>query len=238
MRRILRRKYLNMELAKNKLGIWTVYEVAWLSTFSAIAAILTVIWQDSFWGFTVFFSGVLCVVLAAKGIIWTYAFGMYNTFGYAYLAYQNGLYGELGLNLLFFVPMNIVGFFMWKDHLDSKENVRMLKLGMKKFLVVVAGCLLSILILGYGLSMISTQNTPYIDAITNVLSVVATLLMVKRYKEQWIIYILINIFTIVMWSIRAFNGSGDAPLMIVMWSAYLINAIYGYYVWNKGAKTI
>jgi nicotinamide mononucleotide transporter len=61
-----------------------------------------------------------------------------------------------------------------------------------------------------------------------------TFLMVWRYKEQWLVYIILNLFTILMWSIRAVNGSPDGAMMIVMWSAYLVNAVYGYYNWSKG----
>ncbi len=80
---------------------WKPYEVVWLLLFSSIGIILTVVWKDNLFGFSVFMTGILCVVMAAKGNIWTYFFGMYNTFGYAYLAWNNHLYGEVFLNLLF-----------------------------------------------------------------------------------------------------------------------------------------
>lgn len=174
-------------------------------------------------------------MLAAKGNILTYVFGMYNTLGYAYLAYNNGLYGELGLNMLFFVPMNIVGFVMWRRHVENGK-LRMLQMKQSNFALLAFACGLAILGLGFGLSLIPGQNSPYIDATTNILSIVATILMVKRYKEQWLLYIVLNIFTIIMWTLRTVNGSSDGPMMIVMWSAYLINAIYGFTVWHKGAQ--
>ncbi|HOY19121.1 MAG TPA: nicotinamide riboside transporter PnuC [Haliscomenobacter sp.] len=214
---------------------WNIYEISWLLVFSSIALVLSILWKNSLFDFSVFLSGVLCVVLAAKGHIWTYGFGMYNSFAYAYLAYTNGLYGEMGLNLFFFVPMNIVGYLLWKPKLDG-TYVRMRALIWRQTLLTVLANLLGIAIMGYFLAKIPGQNTPYIDATTNVLSIVATILMVFRYREQWLLYILLNIFTVLMWSIRTAEGSPEGPLMIVMWSAYLINAGYGYYTWNRGAK--
>ena len=213
---------------------WKPYEIIWILSFSTIAIILSVLSKDSIFNFTVFLTGVLCVVLAAKGNIWTYIFGMYNTFGYAYLSHENGLYGEMGLNLFFFVPMNVVGYFMWKKHLNE-EIVEMRKLPLKSTLFLLACCILGIIGLGYLLSLISGQNTPYIDSTTNILSIAATFLMVFRYKEQWILYIILNVFTIIMWFIRLKNGSPDGAIMIVMWSAYLVNAVYGYYNWSIGS---
>ncbi len=220
---------------KKVAGNWNLFEIAWLVLFTSIAIGFTVISKDSLFGFTVFITGVLCVVLTAKGSLMSYAFGMYNTFGYAYLAYINGLFGEVMLNLLFFVPMNVIGFYMWKNNRqDGKLTMRQMEL--KGLLLVGAVCVLGCLLLGFGLSFIPGQNSPYIDAITMVLSVVATFLMVRRFKEQWLVYIVLNMFTVLLWVIRMLEGSGEGILMIVMWSAYLVNAVYGYYNWNKGAK--
>lgn len=220
---------------KNVAGSWKLFEVLWLVLFTSIAISFTLITKDSLFGFTVFITGVLCVVLTAKGKLMSYVFGIYNTFGYAYLAYINGLFGEVMLNLLFFVPMNVVGFYMWKKNFHSgKLSMRQMEL--KGMLLVGTVCIMGSLLLGFGLSFISGQNSPYIDAITTVLSIVATILMVRRFKEQWLVYIVLNMFTVLLWAIRMLDGSDEGPLMIVMWSAYLINATYGYYNWNKGAK--
>lgn len=218
-------------------GGWNLFEIVWLVLFTSIAIAFTVISKDSLFGFTVFITGVLCVVLAAKGNLMSYVFGMYNTVGYAYLAYINGLFGEVMLNLLFFVPMNVVGFYMWKNNRqDGKLSMRQMDL--KGLFLVGAVCVIGCLLLGIGLSFIPGQNSPYIDAITTVLSIVATFLMVRRFKEQWLVYIVLNMFTVLLWVIRMLEGSGEGLLMIVMWSAYLVNAAYGYYNWNKGAKEV
>lgn len=216
-------------------GSWNGFEVVWLVIFTLIAIGFTIVSKDSFLGFTVFITGVLCVVLTAKGKLMSYVFGMYNTFGYAYLAYINGLFGEVMLNLLFFVPMNVVGFYMWKKNMMS-GRLSMRQMEAKGMLLTTTVCISGALLLGYSLSFIPAQNSPYIDAITTVLSVVATILMVRRFKEQWLVYIVLNLFTVLLWVIRTVEGSGEGLLMIVMWSAYLINAVYGYYNWNKGAK--
>ncbi|OKP93110.1 nicotinamide mononucleotide transporter [Paenibacillus sp. P3E] len=220
---------------KRAVGGWKLFEVVWLVLFTLIAVSFTFLSKDSFFGFTVFITGVLCVVLTAKGKLMSYVFGMYNTFGYAYLAYVNGLFGEVTLNLMFFVPMNVAGFYMWKKNFQSgKLSMRQMEL--KGMFLALAVCIVGSLLLGFSLSFISGQNSPYIDAITTVLSIVATILMVRRFKEQWLVYIVLNMFTVLLWVIRTLEGSGEGLLMIVMWSAYLINAAYGYYNWNKGAK--
>ena len=216
---------------------WNAFELGWLIAFSAVAVGLSVVWGDSPLNFSVFLTGVLCVVLAAKGHLWTYVFGMYNTIGYAYVAHGNGLFGEMGLNLLFFLPMNVIGFLMWQRKMQG-DTVIMRGMSSLALAGVVALCLAASLGLGRLLSLIEGQNTPYIDAATNVLSIAATFLMVWRFKEQWLLYIVLNVFTVAMWFIRTAHGSSDGPMMIVMWSAYLVNACYGWYNWNRGSRRV
>jgi nicotinamide mononucleotide transporter len=222
---------------KRVVGGWNWFEIGWLLLFTTIAVGFTVISKDSLLGFTVFITGVLCVVLAAKGNLMSYVFGMYNTVGYAYLAYTNGLFGEVMLNVLFFVPMNVIGFLMWRKNRPGGK-LTMRQLDFRGLLLVGGICVVGCLLLGFGLSFIPGQNSPYIDATTTVLSIVATFLMVNRFKEQWLVYIVLNLFTVLLWAIRMMEGSSEGLLMIVMWSAYLVNAGYGYYIWNKGAKEV
>lgn len=214
---------------------WHPFEIVWLCSFSLISVVLSIVWQDSLFGLTVFFTGVVCVVLAAKGSIWTYAFGAYNTLGYAWVSYVSGLYGETMLNALFFFPMQIIGWLLWKNRMADTE-VKMRQMPLKRMMFLFAGCTLAVIAYGTWLSTLPGQQTPYLDAVTNVLSVFAMILMALRFREQWGLWIVVNVVSITMWSLRLFDGSPDAGTMVVMWSAYLVNSVYGWVRWSKGAN--
>lgn len=216
---------------------WNVFEISWIIIFVSIGIIITITTGDSFLNFLVLITGILCVISAAKGIVFTYVFGIINSILYSYIAYNNGLFGEVGLNILFYVPMNILGFFMWRKHL-SNNIVIMKKMKIKNTILtfLVSGFL--IFILGLFLSSLHGQNTPYLDASTNIIGITATFLMVWRFREQWMLYIILNLLTITMWFIRFINGSSDGSIMILMWTAFLINSVYGFYNWSKNAKSI
>ena len=211
---------------------WSKWEIVWLVTFSAVAIALSIIWKDTIFGFSVFLTGVICVVLVAKGNIWNYAWGTYNVIGYAYLSYINGYFGEVMLNAAYFLPMQLVGFLLWKRKMRGAE-VQMKKMQLWQIgvmLLLAAGT-----IFGYGkiLSMISGQNAPLLDSTSTVLSVIAMILMAMRYSEQWLLWIIVNVASIALWSLRLGSGVEGAAPMVVMWSAYLVNAVYGYITWNK-----
>ena len=215
---------------------WNVFEIVWLFSFIFIGCIITLVQHDTWFNFVVLLSGILCVVLAAKGNILNYSFGLFNSCAYAWICYNNGLYGEMGLNLLFFVPTALIGMLLWQKHTKEKQLQQAYTLRQAYLILIILSNIGCIAILGYLLAQIATQNTPYIDATTNILAITATILMLLRFKEQWWFYITLNIFSILMWAIRTIDGSGDGAMMLLMWSAFLINAIYGYYNWNKLAQ--
>lgn len=65
------------------------------------------------------------------------------------------------------------------------------------------------------------------DSATNVMAVIAQLLMMLRYREQWIWWLLIDLLCIKMWFVAG-NWS-----MVAMYIAWTINCLYGWYNWKK-----
>ena len=112
----------------------------------------------------------------------------------------------------------------------------MRQLAWPRRLFIAVICIVCTIGLGLLLRLNPNQNTPFIDATTNVLSVVATFLMMWRYKEQWLLYIVLNIVTIVMWTLRLMAGAESGNVMVLMWSLFLLNAVFGYWRWHMGAK--
>jgi nicotinamide mononucleotide transporter len=208
----------------------------WLAFLLVTGVSLSTYLVTSIFDATVLLSGILCVGLIAVGRREGYLIGLYNSLTYSILAYGNGLFGEVYLNLLFFVPTGVIGYVTWSRHTKSDMTVEMRQLCRSQRLAVVAICVACTMGLGFLLKLNPHQNTPFIDASTNVLSVVATLLMVWRFKEQWLLYILLNIITIGMWFLRFRAGGAAGDLMILMWSLFLLNALFGYWRWHGGTK--
>ena len=58
---------------------------------------------------------------------------------------------------------------------------------------------------------------------------------IGRFMEQWILWMIINVFSITMWSLLLGTPEGSVT-MIIMFSAYLINGVYGFRNWLKLSK--
>ena len=65
--------------------------------------------------------GIICIFFCAKASISNYVFGLINTVVYiVYLAYWK-IYGTMCLELLLYLPANIIGWILWTKHRDQKE---------------------------------------------------------------------------------------------------------------------
>jgi nicotinamide mononucleotide transporter len=211
-------------------------DLAWLAFLVVVGGGLSAYLATSAFDATVSLSGILCVGLIALGRREGYLVGLYNSIAYSVLAFRNELFGEVYLNLLFFVPTGVLGYVLWSRHTGLGKTVVMRQLGWGQRAWVAGVCVAGALGLGWLLGLNPRQNTPFVDASTNVLSVVATLLMMGRFKEQWLLYILLNVLSIVMWSLRYRAGGAAGDLMVLMWSLYLVNAVFGAWRWHLGAK--
>ena len=174
-------------------------------------------------------AGVISVVLCAKGKISFYFIGFVQTISYLFLAWQNQFYGEVLENIFYLVTM-IWGIFVWKKNMeynnDGTSDVKAKKFTITQWILALVGTIVATAFMGYWLTTIGSAQA-YTDAATNVMAIFAQILMVRRSRDQWIWWILIDLLCIKMWFVAG-NWS-----MVAMYIAWTINAIYGWYNWSK-----
>ena len=186
-------------------------------------------------------AGVLCVVLVAKGSIWNYVFGLVNVSMYAYISYKASLFGDAALNALYYLPMQFIGWWQWRKRgasLSSSEasgntvQVNARRFSLKERMVLAFGCVAAVIACGFLLEHLGDPQ-PFKDSATTVLSIVAQALMALAFMEQWVLWIITNIISVIMWAVCMARGEAHAALMVIMWSFYLLNSINGLRVWLK-----
>lgn len=188
-------------------------------------------------------AGVLCVVLVAKGSIWNYFFGLINVSMYAYISYKASLYGDAALNALYYVPMQFIGWWQWRKRgaaiskSESKDGVQVKarRFSWKQRVVLFAGCAAAVVAGAFVLKYVGDPQ-PLKDSTTTVLSIVAQALMALAFMEQWILWIITNIVSVIMWCVCVARGEAHAAVMVIMWSFYLLNSINGLKVWYSLSK--
>ncbi len=177
-------------------------------------------------------SGVICVVLCAKGNIFNYLFGLINVALYAYISYKADLYGDAVLNAIYYVPMQFIGWYSWLKKREAQDSVTVIskKMNTRERIALTLFSLLMVILVGFILGKLNDPQ-PYKDSATTVLSVIAMFLMVKAYTEQWALWIVVNALSVIMWIVAFLRGDAHSMLMVIMWVFYLVNSINGWYTW-------
>lgn len=224
------------EFIKKELQGWKDFEIIGLIIVFSIILINATVLNDNPAAIINAICGILYTIIAGKGKISCYFFGLLGSGCYIFLSFKNALWGNMLLYLCYYIPMQILGIFKWKQHLktESKEIVK-IKLNIKEQIIIsiigLIGCIITILILHY-----LNDKSPIIDGITTFLSILGMYLTVRRAIEQWIVWMIVNGLSFIMWlDLIIFSGT-KAYSTVLMWGVYFILAIYFYIEWKKEIK--
>lgn len=171
--------------------------------------------------------GICSVVLGAQGNILTFVFGFAQVATYTYLCCVERFYAEIAINIYYFITM-IYGVYCWRNRLSNNSlQVQTRRLSIK---LLAWGMLLIVLfswLTGWLLARFTDDPQPYMDAFTTVPAIAAQLLMVLAYREQWYLWLVVDVLAVVMW-LRAENYC-----MAAQYVFWCVNCIYGYIQWTR-----
>ena len=195
--------------------------------------------------------GVVNTVLSANGNIWTFLFGVLDVCICSYANLDSGNMGQFLQHVLYFLPMQFVGFWQWRKRgAGTKEKVKARRLTGKQWIYVVSAFVAGTA-LAYGILYwidLAQMNKGYIqeidkakillDATVVVLNILGQVLMSFAYADQWYLWNLVNIFSIMLWTNRLLSdqASSYTIVMVIKYSFYLLNSINGLRIWLKLSK--
>ena len=188
---------------------------AWLTVINFISAIC----------------GVFCIFFCAKASISNFVFGLVNTIVYAIYLFYWHIWGTFGLEMLVYLPFNILSWIIWSRHRDEqqKELTKAKKLTVWQDVAVGAIIIASTFIYHSILVQIGGE-VPWLDAATVAIGIIATGLEMLRYREQYALWIITDVVAVAMF-VQHFD-----PVYLTKKSIYLIMAIIGLINWCKLQK--
>lgn len=221
-------------LREELFGGWSKKEAIYAWTLIALQVLFYVIYPDSFWGFIAGTSGTICVLLVAKRKISNYFFGFIQTGIIMVLGFQAFLIGETGENIFYFITQ-FWGIKQWKENMVKDEDketkvVETRKFTAKDWIVWSTVTLVGAFGLGYVFNSFGGTQ-PFLDSYTLVAALIGQVLMLYRFREQWLFWITLNAVSLYQW-VTLGNMS-----LAAMYIAFLINSLYGYWNWSQESKS-
>ena len=191
--------------------------------------------------------GILAVVFSANGRIFTFVFGLLDVAIYAVMCFISWYHGGAGLgnaiiNGLYFVPMQFVGYAQWRKRgAETHNQVRARRFSGRQWTLYSALFLVGTLVVYFALCAADREAAGkflrvavLMDAVSMVCNILGQYLLSTAYMEQWVFWILVNISSVVMWTVSLRQSSDMySVIYVVKYAFYLLNSLNGLRIWLK-----
>ena len=202
------------------------YFWAYFALFGAfIQTLVFLLTQDSYLSFVSGLAGVFSVVLCSeKSISGFYFWSFVQIITFTIICCQENLYAKLIENAFYAVTL-IGGLFIWNN---NKKDEKVVPREMSSKSLIILGVINLILVFGgYFLLKTTNDSMPFMDGLTTITAIIAQILMIMRYREQWVFWLAVDLASIILW---ASIGNYYMVIQYVFWT---LNCFYGYYKWGR-----
>ena len=149
------------------------------------------------------------------------------------LYWSHGLYGDAGM-ACYYTLAACYGLYIWKfkKTRKKKESLPIIFMPRDQYLPSLLFFLISWGFIYYILITWTNSTVPLLDSFTNAMSFVGLWALARKYVEQWIFWIIVDIVCTFL-SIQK-----GIPVQAMLYGLYVVSAIAGYQKWKRVAKTV
>ena len=149
------------------------------------------------------------------------------------LYWQHGLYGDAGM-ACYYTLAAFYGLFVWKfvKTRKKKEPLPIVYMPRGKYLPALIFFFVSWGAVYYVLITWTDSTVPVLDSFTNALSFVGMWALARKYVEQWLFWMVVDIVCTALYIHKGI------PFKAALYALYVFIAIAGYYKWRSVAKKV
>ncbi len=159
-----------------------------------------------------------------------YPAGLINVSIYVWLCFKSGLFANMGINVFYFL-VSLFGWYQWSRKHGEEEKLKVTTLSPKQILLALSSILMLTAILWKILQELPESASPFFDAFTTAVFIVAMILQAFKKLESWILWIVGDVIAIPLFAINGLVFTGFQYL------AFLFLAVSGYISWKKSLIT-
>ena len=149
-----------------------------------------------------------------------------------YLYWSHGLYGDAGMSC-YYTLAACYGLIIWKFKKTGKkkESLPIIFMPHNKYLPSLLFFLISWGFIYYILVTWTNSTVPLFDSFTNAMSFVGLWALARKYVEQWIFWIIVDVVCTFLYIQKGI------PFKAMLYGLYVVIAVAGYQKWKRVAKT-
>lgn len=177
--------------------------------------------------------GLLYIYFEYRASIWLWALSIIMPLIDIALYLDAGLYADFGM-AVYYALAAIYGFAVWKfGRKKGQTEAEELPIShYKKSLVLPSAAvfLVAWFLIYKILIHFTDSNVPVTDSFVNSLSIIGLWALARKYMEQWLIWIVVDVVCAVLY---AYKG---IPFKAGLYGLYAVIAVFGYIKWKKMAE--
>ena len=174
--------------------------------------------------------GLVYIWLEYKASIYLWIVGIIMPLIDIFLYYEAELYADFGM-AIYYALAATYGYVVWKfgkrNNQGTKEELPITHFKQSQILPAILAFLVIWLIIYEILVLFTNSDVPITDSFANALSFIGLWALARKYLEQWIIWIIVDI---VLSALYIYKG---IPFKAGLYALYVIIAIAGYHKWKK-----
>lgn len=150
-----------------------------------------------------------------------------------FLYWNHGLYGDAGM-ACYYTLAACYGLYIWKfkKTRKKKESLPIIFMPRDQYLPSLLFFLISWGLIYYILVTWTNSTVPLLDSFTNAMSFVGLWALARKYVEQWIFWIIVDVVCTFLYIQKGI------PFKALLYGLYVVIAVAGYQKWKRVAKTV
>ena len=146
------------------------------------------------------------------------------------LYWSHGLYGDAGL-AAYYTLAAFYGYMVWKfgkkRGQTDKQQLPITHFPLRLVVPVLAFFLAAWGLTYYVLITWTNSTVPVLDSFTNALSIVGLWALARKYLEQWLFWMVVDLISCVLYVQKGI------PFKALLYGLYVVIAVMGWFRWKK-----
>lgn len=174
---------------------------------------------------------LLCVLLTIKENIWQWSVGILGVIFYLVVFYQAKLYANMWLQVVL-IALQIYGWYEWLYGGKNKSELQISRTSVGLNIRLAGLAIIGTAALTLGFRKFTDNAMPLGDSASTVLSLIAQWMLAKKYLENWLVWILVNVILIAL-------GIGQQLYLTAgLYVIFFVLAMLGFWEWRKSYRNL
>lgn len=173
--------------------------------------------------------GIIYLYLEYHANVWLWVASIAMPAVYLFVYYDAGLYADFGINIYYLIA-SVYGLYCWlkgKDGEDESANSGITHTPVSQYIWLFVITAVLFVVIGFILKELTDSTVPWADSFTTALSITAMWMLARKYVEQWLVWIVVDVVSSALYVYKDLWFTGG------LYAAYAVIAVLGYRKWSR-----